>query len=125
MLLRLSRLAFFASLCPIVALAPSLQQPPSISLQEKTIFQWAEKEMPLPVLRVTTLPSAEGKRRFVVEMSTAGLAWAKKPVCRVMFQTSSDDGNDLEQALQEASAFAKAFIDLARNSPALQTARWY
>ena len=72
MLLRLSRLAFFASLCPMIVFAPSLQ-PPRISRQEKTIFQWAEKEMPLPVLRVTTLPSAEGKRRFMVEMSTAGL----------------------------------------------------
>ncbi len=41
-----------------------------------------------------------------------------------MFQTS-EDGEDLELALQEASAFAKAFIEAAKDNPALQNARWY
>ena len=125
MLLRLVRLVFFASIVPIIAFAPAHSRLPRNSSRAEAIFQLAKKEMPLPVLRVTTVPSAQGKQRFVVEMSTAGLPWAKQPVCRVMFQTSEDDGIGFEQALQEASAFAKAFIEAAKDNPALQNARWY
>jgi len=125
MLLRLSRLIFLASIFPIIASAPSTPWQRIISPQEKTVFQLAQKEMPLPVVRVMTWRLGEGKRRIMVEMSTAGLEWAKKPVCHVMFQTSNDDREDLEQALQQASAFAKSFIEAAKNNPALQTARWY
>jgi len=125
MLLRLSMLILFASIFPTIAFAPSLPQRSNISLQEHIILRLAEKEMPLPVLRVTTLVSAEGKRRFVIEMSTAALPWAKKPVCHVMFQANDENGKELEQALLEASAFARAFIELAKSNPALQTERWY
>ena len=125
MLLRLSRLIFLASIFPVLASAPSTPRQPIISPQEKAVFQLAQKEMPLPVVRVMTWPLDKGKRRFMVEMSTAGLEWAKKPVCHVMFQTSDDDGEELKQALHEASAFAKSFIEAAKNNPALQTARWY
>lgn len=125
MLLRLSRLVFLACVFPIITFAPFTPQKPIISTQEKTVFELAQKEMPLPVVRVTTWRLGEGKRRFLVEMSTAGLEWAKKPVCHVMFQSSNEDGEDLEQALHKASAFAKSFIEAAKNNPVLQTARWY
>ena len=125
MLLRLFRLIFLASILPVVASAPSVPRRPILSPQEKAVFQLAQKEMPLPVVRVTTWRLGEGKRRFMVEMSTAGLEWAKKPLCHVMFQTSNDDGENLEQALHEASAFAKSFIEAAKNNPVLRTARWY
>ncbi len=125
MLLRLSRLIFLACIFPLIAFAPFTPQKPIIATQEKTVYELAKKEMPLPVIRVTTWRLVNGKRRFMVEMSTAGLEWAKKPVCHVMFQTSNEDGKDLEQALHEASAFAKSFIEAAKNIPALQTERWY
>jgi hypothetical protein len=125
MLLRLSRLVFLACIFPVIAFAPFTPQRPIIAAQERTVFQLAQKEMPLPVIRVTAWPAPEGKRRFMVEMSTAGLAWAKKPVCHVVFQTRSESGEQLEEALREASAFAKSFIKAAKDNPALQTAPWY
>ena len=72
-----------------------------------------------------TWPMGEGKRKFVIEMSTASLAWAKQPLCHVTFYTHDEDGADLEQALHQASAFAKAFIEAAQSNPTLQTARWH
>ena len=125
MLSRLCGLIFLSFIFPAMASVPSAPQPQAVPQRAKTVFQLAQKEMPLPVIQVLTWPLGEGKRKFVIEMSTAGLAWAKKPLCHVTFYTHDEDGGDLEQALHEASAFAKAFIEAAKDNPTLQTARWY
>ena len=78
----------------------------------------AQKEMPLPVLKVVTWPLSEGKRQIAIEMSTAGFAWAKKPVMNVMFQAKDESLDDLEQALHGASAAAREFIEAAKNDVA-------
>ena len=125
MLSRLCGLIFLSFIFPAMASVPSAPQQQAIPLRAKTVFQLAQKEMPLPVIQVVTWPLGEGKRKFVIEMSTAGLAWAKKPLCHVTFYKHDEEGGDLEQALHQASAFAKAFIEAAKNNPTLQTARWY
>ena len=125
MLVRLCGLIFLSFIVPAMASVPSAPQQQLPSRPIKTVFYLAQKEMPLPVIQVVSWPLGEGKRKFVIEMSTAGLAWAKKPFCHVAFVTHEEDGGDLEQALHEASAFAKTFIEAAKGNPTLQTARWY
>ena len=124
MLLRLCGLIFFLFVFPVMASVPSAPQPQVLPLRAKTVFLLAQKEMPLPVIQVLTWPLGEGKRKFVIEMSTAGLAWAKKPLCHVTFYTHDEEGGDLEEALHKASAIAKAFIEAAQSNPALQMAGW-
>ena len=77
------------------------------------IFQMAQKEMPLPVLKVVTWLTSEGKRQIAIQMRTAGFAWAKKPLMNVMFQAKDESLDDVEQALRAASTVAKDFIEAA------------
>lgn len=81
--------------------------------------------MPLPVIEVKTLPLRGGKWLFVIEMSAAGQAWAKKPTMHVTFEIPDEGGPDLiEQAMHEASAYAKAFIEDEKKNSAIQEVQW-
>ena len=118
MLSRLFALALVLCPCPALASTPSLPQEEPPSPQLMAILQRAQKEMPLPVLKVVTWPSSEGKRQIAIEMSTAGFAWAKKPVMNVLFQAKDESPDDLEQALHGAAAAAREFIEAAKKDVA-------
>jgi hypothetical protein len=106
-----------------MASTPSIPQQEANSPKLKAILEMAQKDMPLPVLEVVAWPLSERKLKVAIQMSTAGFAWAKKPVMNVMFQTSDESVEDQEQALHKASAVAKEFIEAAKNERALKEAR--
>ena len=114
MLLRLCAFALLSYAIPAVASTESPPEQEDKSLALTTIFQLAEKEMPLPVLKVVTWSTGGGRRQIAIEMSTAGLAWAKKPVMNVLFQAKDESLKELEEALHIASAATKDFIKAAQ-----------
>ena len=93
------------------------------SPQLAAIFQMAQKEMPLPVLKVVSWPVSEGKRQIAIEMSTAGYAWAKKPVMNIMFQAKDESLDDAEQKLHDASVAVREFIEAAKSDHATKPSR--
>ncbi len=121
MLLRISIVMFLSCLLPAQASVPPTPQKQAFSL--KTVFRIAQNEMPLPVVRVVSWPLSEGKQRYVIEMSTASLVWAKSPIIQVVFKID-EDGNGLEKALHRASALVKAFMEAAAFDPNIQSAGW-
>ena len=115
MLLRLCACAFLSLTLPAMASTGSMPEQEESSPTLTAIFQMAQKEMPLPVLKVVTWSAIEGKRQIAIEMSTACFAWAKKPVMNVMFNAKDESLDALEQALHTASAVVKDFIEAAKN----------
>ena len=103
---------------PAMASTGSMPEQEDNSPTLTAIFQMAQKEMPLPVLKVMTWPTSGGKRQIVIQMSTAGFAWAKKPVMNVMFPAKDESLQELEEALHAASAVAKNLIEAAKNDAA-------
>ena len=114
MLLRLCAFALLSCALPAMASTEFLPEREDKSPALTAIFQLAEKEMPLPVLKVVTWPTGGGRRQIAIEMSTAGSAWAKKPVMNVLFQAKDENLQDLEEALHAASAAVKDFINAAQ-----------
>ena len=112
--------------CALLVCVPAMASTDVMPEQEDNspaptaILQMAQKEMPLPVLKVVTWPTTGGRRQIAIEMSTAGLAWAKKPVMNVLFQAKDESVDDLEEALRAASAAVKEFIKAAKNNSALK-----
>jgi hypothetical protein len=122
MLLRYSVVFFLSCLLPAQAsLPPKPHQQQALSM--KAVFRLARSEMPLPVVRVLSWRLSEGKKRYVIEMSTASLPRAKNPILHVMFEIR-ENGNGLVQALHQASALVKAFIEEARNGLDLRPVVW-
>lgn len=126
MLLRLCALAVLSSTLPaLVSTRSMLEQedsPPPLT----AFFQLAQKEMPLPVLKVATWPAGEGKRQIAIVMSAAAIAWVKKPVMNIMFQAKDDN---LQDAFHTASAAVRDFIeagkiDASKSSAAFRFWRW-
>jgi hypothetical protein len=121
MLLRLSIVFFLSYLCPAQASLPPTAQQQAPCL--KTVFRIAQNEMPLPVLRVLSWPLRKGTQRYVIEMSTAGLARVKSPIMHITFEIP-EDGNGLEQALIQASALTRAFIAATTSEPGFVVLDW-
>ncbi len=123
MLSRLTFLFFLASVLPSAAALPSDPWHRAFSPRTATVLEMAQKEMPLPVIAVATRPLSDGKREFIVKMSTSGLRWAKEPVLTVSFEIV-DETVSIEQALRDASAFTREFISAAQNDPTHKEVNW-
>ena len=98
---------------------PEQEDSPALAV----LFQMAQQEMPLPVVKVVTWPTTGGRRQIAIEMSTAGLAWAKKPVMNVLFQAKDESLQGLEEALRVASLATKDFIKEAQKDAAEGSSR--
>ena len=118
MLLRLSTLAFLSLALPALASTSTMPEQEDTSPQLTAILQMAQKEMPLPVLKVVSWPVSGGKRQIAIEMSAAGHAWAKKPVMNIMFQANDESLDDVEKKLHDASVAAREFIEAAKSDHA-------
>jgi 3-deoxy-D-arabino-heptulosonate 7-phosphate (DAHP) synthase len=118
MLLRSCAFALFSLTLPAMAYTASMPEQEDNSPTLTAIFQMAKREMPLPVLKVVTWLTSEGKRQIAIEMSTAGFAWAKKPVMNVMFQAKDKSLDDVEQKLHDASVAAREFIEAVKSDHA-------
>ena len=120
MSLRLCAFALLSCVLPAMASTDVMPEQEDNSPAPTAILQMAQKEMPLPVVKVVAWPTTGGRRQIAIEMSTAGLAWAKKPVMNVLFQAKDESVDDLEEALRAASAAVKEFIEAAKNNSALK-----
>lgn len=122
MLLRLCAFALFSCALPATAstdIMPEQKDSPALTV----LFQMAQQEMPLPVVKVVTWPATEGRRQIAIEMSTAGLTWAKKPVMNVLLQAKDESLQGLEEALHVASVATKDFIKAAQKDAAEGSSR--
>ena len=118
MFLRLCACVLLSCALPAMASSGFGPEEEDTSPSLTALFQMAQKEMPLPVLKVVTWPASGGRRHIAIEMSTAGLAWAKKPVMNVLFQAKDETLQDLEEALRAASAATKEVIEAAASDAA-------
>jgi hypothetical protein len=124
MLMRFSILAFLVCIVPALASTPSDPRQQVLRPSPVDILLMAQREMPLPVLRVATWRSDQAKRLFVVEMSTAGLSSAKDPIMRLTFEIRGGGLDNIEQALHEVSVFVKAFVEDMKNDPTPKEIHW-
>ena len=84
-------------LCLSLFSLPSVSEEQARILNGDPIFQIVQKEMPLPVVKVSTLPLGEGKRQFVIEMSTEEIASPKPPLTmHIAFQVRDEAAGELE-----------------------------
>ena len=112
-------------LCLSLFSMPSVSEEQARILNGEPIFQIVQKEMPLPVVKVSTLPLSEGKRQFVIEMSTEEIASAKPPLTmHIAFQVRDEAAGEVEQALRQASAAVKEFIEAAKKDSTLKEVHW-
>jgi len=124
MLLRFWSLVWL--LCLSLSPMPAASQEQSFIADGEPIFEIIQKEMPLPVVKVATSALSEGKRQFVIEMSTENIASSKHPLTmHIAFQVNDEaGGGDLEQALHQASAAVKDFIEAAKKDSTLKEVHW-
>ncbi len=120
-MLRLACLFFLLSSSAMASISPDPTRPSPI--RSSVILKIAQEEMPLPVLEVATRLVTEGRREFIVKMSTASLPWVAEPVLQITFDMN-DEGESLEQAFSEASVCARKFLKAARSDPKLKKVSW-